>query len=78
MTKKVISRAIGAINVSSRAKRMQAISIAINLLEKIRAAEEENIDRFPVNLRFGYAFAKAGDSLDFITDAIIDLKDAYY
>ncbi|MDR0491854.1 MAG: hypothetical protein LBH28_11490 [Oscillospiraceae bacterium] len=78
MTKKEISRAIGAIDVSSRSKRLQAVSIVIDLLEKIRVAEEENIDRFPANLRFGYAFVKAGDSLEFITDAIIGLRDAYY
>ena len=78
MTKKEITKAISTIDVSSCIKRMQACFIAIDLLERIRVAEEENIDRFPVSLRFGYAFAKAGDSLELITDAIFGLRDAYY
>jgi len=78
MTKKDMTTMVESIDVSTRAKRRKATSFAIAMLEQIRAAEETNIDRFPENLQCGYAFAKAGDSLEVISDAIADLEDAYY
>jgi hypothetical protein len=77
MSTKDLSMMIGSIDVSTRAKRRQATSFAIDLLEHIRAAEEANIDRFPVNFQDGYAYANAGDSLEVITDAIAELESAY-
>ena len=78
MTKKDMITMVDSIDVSTRAKRRKATSFAIAMLEQIRAAEETNIDRFPENLQCGYAYAKAGDSLEVISDAIADLEDAYY
>jgi len=78
MAKKDLAILIASIDVSSREKRRQATSIAIGLLEHICAAEEANIGRFPENFQDGYAFAKAEESFEIISDVIAGLGDAYY
>jgi hypothetical protein len=66
-----------SLDVSSRAKRRLAVNFVIGLLEKIRMAEEHNLDRFPVNLQGGDAYAASDYSHDIIIDAIVGLSDAY-
>ena len=68
---------LASFDVSSRLMRRRATSFAIELLERIRFAEETNLERFPLNLQNGDAFLNAGYSLDVIIDAIITLRDAY-
>ena len=53
-------------------------TIAIGFIELIHEAEKANIGRFLENFRNGYAFVKAYESFDIMTDAIIALRDAYY
>ena len=65
------------IDLSSRANRKKAVALSIDLLERVHAAEDANIERFPVNLQNSDAFANAECSLDVVTDAIITLGDAY-
>ena len=77
MTKKDLTTMILTIDVSSRAKRRRAVIIAIDLLERIRAAEGANIGRFPQNLQDGEAYENAECSHEIIADAIIGLGDAY-
>ena len=78
MTRKDMIKAMGSINLSSRAKRLEATTLAIGFIELIREAEKANIGRFLENFRNGYAFVKAYESFDIMTDAIIALRDAYY
>ena len=65
------------IDLSTRGKRRKAVAAIIEILEKIRAAEETNLERFPLNFRDGDAYAAADYSLDVIIDAICGLIDAY-
>ena len=64
-------------DVSTRSKRRQLVSLVICLLDRIRLAEEVNLERFPLSLRDSEAFFNAEESLDAITDAIVGLSDAY-
>ena len=66
-----------SIDVSTRSKRRKAIWLVIELLEKIRHAEERYIERIPLNLRAGNAYFEADYSVDTVVDAIIDLMKAY-
>jgi len=68
---------INQINLSSRAKRRKAVDLASRLLDRVRFAEEANIDNFPLNLRDSQAFANAEDSWDLLIDAIASLYDIY-
>ena len=47
------------------------------MLEKIRSAEESYLERIPLNLQNGEAYAAADESVDTITDVILALWDAY-
>jgi hypothetical protein len=68
---------LDSIDVSTRGKRRKAMLLAIELLEKIRHAEELYMERIPPNLQSGDAYATADESVDVLTDAIIGLLDAY-
>jgi len=78
MTKKDLTNLMATIDVSSRSKRRQATSLALGLLEHIRAAEEANIGRFPENFQDGHAFANAEESHEVVSDAIVALEYAYH
>ena len=66
-----------SIDVSTRSKRRRATSFVVDLLERVHSAEYANLDRFPLNLQNGDAFANAECSLEVIADAIVCLADAY-
>ena len=68
---------IKLIDVSTRSKRKRAASFAIELLERVRSAEEANLARFPENFQDGEAYANAEYSLEVIEGAICELYDAY-
>jgi len=68
---------IRSIDFSTRAKRRQAASLALELVGRIGSAEWENLGRFPHNLRYSRAFANADYSFDCLVDAIVRLDDAY-
>jgi len=65
------------LDLSSRGKRRKAVALIIEMLEKIRFAEEKNLERFPLNFRDSDAYAAADYSLHVIMDAICGLQDAY-
>jgi len=73
----VHSAIINQIDLSSRAKRRKAVDLATHLLERIRFAEEANIDNFPLNFRDSQAFYNAEDSWDALIDAIASLYHIY-
>jgi len=66
-----------SIDISSRPKRRKAVNLIISTLHRIRSEEEAYRDRIPFNLSDSIAFANADDSIDFISDAILVLSDAY-
>jgi hypothetical protein len=69
--------AFGALDISTRPKRRRAVSLIITLLSRIRQAESDYLERIPPNLTGGDAHAAADDSIDLVTDAIVNLMDAY-
>jgi hypothetical protein len=77
MEKKIIESFLGSVDVSTRGKRRKATELAIELLEKIRHAEERYLERIPLNLQSGSAYSDAEYSIDIIIDAIDDLLNAY-
>jgi hypothetical protein len=68
---------IDNIDLSTRRKRSNAIQYAVYLLERIRVAEQTNIDNFHPNFHNSDAYFNAEDSLDYIIDSISGLSDAY-
>ena len=66
-----------SVNVSTRGKRRNAMWLVIELLEKIRHAEEQYMGRIPLNLRSGTAYLEADYSVDTMLDAIIELMRVY-
>jgi hypothetical protein len=67
----------GALDISSRPKRRRAVSLIISVLGRIRSAEEAYMERIPENMHAGDAYAAADDSVDLLTDAVLNLMDAY-
>ena len=68
---------LDSIDVSTRRKRRKAVILAIELLKKIRYAEEQYVARFPHNLHSVGTYSAPNDSIDAITGALISLLDAY-
>ena len=68
---------LGSIDVSTRGKRRKATALVIELLEKIRHAEERYMERIPLNMQSGAAYYAADYSVDSLIYAIIGLLDAY-
>ena len=68
---------LDSIDVSTRRKRRKAVLLAIELLKKIRYAEEQYVARAPRNLHSGGTYFSPDDSVDAITGALISLLDAY-
>jgi len=69
---------IRSLDLSTRAKRKHAASLALDLVGYICSAEWDNLGRFPHNLRFSRAFAKADYSYDCLVDVVVRLDDAYH
>ena len=65
------------LDISTRPKRRKAVALVIMALVRICSAEEAYLDRIPDNLQGGDACAAAEDSIDFISEAISNLVDAY-
>ena len=64
-------------DVSTRGKRRSALALAITVLEKIRSAEEDYMERVPFNLRSGDFNEATEDSIDILNDAITTLLSVY-
>ena len=68
------SALLASVDLSTRRKRMAAASLAIDLLEQIRFAEQEYLDRIQLNLHGSSAYAAAADdTIDNLIAAIINL-----
>jgi len=66
-----------AVDISTRPKRRRAVSFIITELSEIRKEEEAYMERIPINLQEGDAYAAADYSVELLTDAISTLMDAY-
>jgi hypothetical protein len=73
----ILNTIIDSVDVSSWRKRLTAVAFAILLLEKIRLAEENYIQRMPFDLQGSDIDAAAESSVDMLTDVIITLSDVY-
>jgi len=67
----------GSLDITARPKRRRAVSLIITELSRIRQAEEAYMERIPLNMQGGDAYAAADYSVDLLTDAIISLMEAY-
>jgi hypothetical protein len=67
-------KSAGAVDVSSRQKRRQAVSFVIELLSHIRLAEEAYMERIPENFQGGDAYADAECSIEAI-DGTIEISN---
>ena len=68
---------LASVDVSTRRKRRAAVSLAIDLLERIRIAEQKYLDRIPLNLHGSVAYAAAEDTVDTLIAAIVTLLRAF-
>ena len=68
---------VDSLDVSTRGKRRKAVSIVISMLEKIHGAEFDYMERVPMNLQAGDAYAAADYCVDILADSIVLLLDAY-
>ena len=64
-------------DLSTRSKRKAALTLAMNLIEKIRFAEEAYLERIPLNLHGSSAYAVTDEAVDILTDSIITLGSVY-
>jgi len=71
------SSVFGYLDISTRSKRRQVVSLIIMELSQIRSNEKSYMQRIPVNLQDTEAAAAAEDSIDLLTDAIDALEDVY-
>jgi hypothetical protein len=65
------------IDVSTKRKRRKAISLIIELLARVRYAEEYSLHRIPLNLQGGEAFLEAEEAVDCLDEAICVLANAF-
>jgi len=68
---------IDSIDVSTRRKRKAALSLALNMIEKIRFAEDAYLERIPPNLHGSSAYAITDEAVDALTDSILTLMTVY-
>ena len=68
---------IDALDLSSRKKRRNATKLAVNLVDRIHYEESLYMWRIPANLKGGALYNAAGDTTDFLEEAIISLRQAY-
>lgn len=68
---------LSSVDVSTRRKRRGAVSLAIDLLEKIRFAEQKYLDRIPLNFHGSTAYVAAEDTVYNLIMTIVILSDAF-
>lgn len=68
---------LDTVDVSSRPKRRKAVSAIIATLAFIRDEETAYMERIPQNLQDGDAYAAADSAVEFLTEAIDLLMDAF-
>jgi len=67
----------GFVDVTSRRKRREILSIAVQLLEQIREAEEAYLERVPENFQSSEAYVATEEYVGFLSDALDSLRDVY-
>jgi len=77
MTMQSLNILLDNLDISTRSKRRQAISLIVDAASRIHRAEYEYLERIPQNLHGGNAYAAADESVDMLAEAITILSDAY-
>ena len=67
---------LDSIDVSTRGKRREAMVLAIELLDKIRHAEERCLEMDPPNMLLGWDYLEAKYNVDAIINATTGLWNA--
>ena len=67
---------IDFIDVSTRGKRREAMVLAIELLDKVRHAEERYLEMNPSNMQLGWDYLEAKYNVDAIINATTGLWNA--
>jgi len=67
----------GFVDVTSRRKRREILSIAVQLLEQIREAEEAYLERVPENFQSSAVYVATEEYVGFLSDALDSLRDVY-
>jgi len=68
---------LASLDLSKRRKRRAATSLAFDLLQRIRHAEKEYLDRIPFYLHGSHAHIAAHCTVDALTAALVTLCDAF-
>ena len=68
---------LDSIDVSTRRKRKAATCLACDLLQRIRHAEKEYLDRIPLHLHGSDAYTAADYTVDILTEVLVTLCDAF-
>ena len=66
-----------SVDISTRPKRRRVVSLIIDELLHIRNEEKAYMERIPISLQEGDAYADADYSVEQLNDAIDTLMDAY-
>jgi len=74
MTKKDL---LMSVDLSSRGKRRKMIALVIDLLKRIRTAEQTLIEKMPLNLHGSDAYDTAEYAIDIIDEAIDVISSVY-
>jgi len=77
MKKRITESFLNSIDVSTRGNRRKAMAFVIELLEKIRNAEEQYMEKIPSNLQSGDSYCDAECCVEAIIDVIDSLSDTY-
>jgi hypothetical protein len=74
MAKKIVS--LASIDLSTRHKRKVAISLVIDLITKIRFAEQDYLARMPPHLYGSAAYIAAEDTIDNLIAATLAFSES--
>jgi len=67
---------LDSIDVSTRNRRREAMALAIELLDKIRHAEERHMEMSPLNMQLSWDHLEAKYNIDAIISATTGLENA--
>jgi len=70
-----MSNFLDSIDVSTHNRRREAMALAIELLDKIRHAEERHMEMNPPNMQLGWDHLEAKYNIDAIIDATTSLTN---
>ena len=73
----MLKSAFQAVDLSSRSKRRKAVTLVVDLLERIRMAEVAYMERIPENLHGSDAYDNADCAIGLLDEAIDSVNAVY-